>query len=84
MKQHSHCYECLSQFFNEQTQSCSESGVLSPIVGLIGSIQATEALKILAGLPSGLSEHLLLVDGLSMEFNRFKIPKNSQCPTCSK
>jgi adenylyltransferase/sulfurtransferase len=68
---------------SDQTQSCSESGVLSPIVGLIGSIQATEALKMLAGLPSGLSEYLLLVDGLSMEFNRFKITKNSHCATCS-
>ena len=83
MDENSHCYGCLSQFFSEQTQSCSESGVLSPIVGLIGSIQATEALKMLAGLPSGLSEHLLLVDGLSMEFNRFKIAKSSQCAVCS-
>lgn len=83
MQENSHCYECLSQFMSDQTQSCSESGVLSPIVGLIGSIQATEALKMLAGLPSGLNEHLLLVDGLSMEFNRFKITKNSHCATCS-
>jgi molybdopterin-synthase adenylyltransferase len=83
MQAGSHCYGCLSQLFNEQTQSCSESGVLSPIVGLIGSIQATEAVKMLAGLASGLTEQLLLVDGLSMEFNRFNITKNSQCPICS-
>lgn len=83
MNENSHCYGCLSQFFSEQTQSCSESGVLSPIVGLIGSIQATEAIKMLAGLPSGLDNHLLLVDGLSMEFNRFKIAKSSQCSVCN-
>ncbi|MDC9529417.1 molybdopterin-synthase adenylyltransferase MoeB [Pseudoalteromonas sp. Angola-7] len=82
MAQNSHCYGCLSQLFSEQTQSCSESGVLSPIVGLIGSIQATEALKLLAGLPSKLTEQLLLVDGLSMEFNRFNITKNKHCAVC--
>ncbi|WP_289156240.1 molybdopterin-synthase adenylyltransferase MoeB [uncultured Pseudoalteromonas sp.] len=83
MAPNSHCYGCVSQLFGEQTQSCSESGVLSPIVGLIGSIQATEALKIIAGLPSKLTEQLLLVDGLSMEFNRFNIVKNKHCSVCS-
>ena len=83
MAPNSHCYGCVSQLFGEQTQSCSESGVLSPIVGLIGSIQATEALKIIAELPSKLTEQLLLVDGLSMEFNRFNIVKNKHCSVCS-
>ncbi|MBQ4832268.1 molybdopterin-synthase adenylyltransferase MoeB [Pseudoalteromonas sp. MMG010] len=83
MQPDSHCYGCISQFISGQSQSCSESGVLSPVVGLIGSVQATEAVKILAGLPCGLSEHLLLLDALSMSFNKFKITKSPQCSVCS-
>jgi adenylyltransferase/sulfurtransferase len=83
MQANSHCYACMSQFFSEQQQSCSESGVLSPIVGIVGSIQATETIKILAGINTGLSEHLLMIDGLSMEFNRFKITKNPSCSVCN-
>ncbi|TDF41799.1 molybdopterin-synthase adenylyltransferase MoeB [Alteromonadaceae bacterium M269] len=77
------CYECLSQRFGEQTLSCVESGILSPVVGIIGSMQALEAVKILTSLGDNLSSQLLLFDALSTEWNKFTISKNLQCKACS-
>ena len=77
------CYKCLSHRFGEQTLSCVESGILSPVVGIIGSMQALEAIKILTSLGDNLSSQLLLFDALSTEWNKFTISKNLQCKACS-
>lgn len=76
------CYQCYSQLFGEQELTCSESGVLSPVVGLIGSIQATECLKIITGIGSTITSKLLVIDAMTMQFSSYNIPKNTDCPTC--
>lgn len=81
------CYHCFSQFFsspssNNQGQSCVEAGVLAPIVGVVGSLQAVEALKLLTKAGTPLSGQLLLIDGLSGQFRSMKLKKNNSCAVC--
>ena len=78
------CYQCLypqiAQENNEET--CSETGVLAPIVGAIGSLQATEAIKVLLDIGENLSGFLLIFDGLAMDWRKLKLSKNPDCPAC--
>ncbi|AHE99340.1 HesA/MoeB/ThiF family protein [Thioalkalivibrio paradoxus] len=76
------CYHCLYGDGEELGETCSESGVLASLPGVIGSLQATEALKLLLGLPT-LAGQLLLVDGLSMSFRSLTLARDAQCPVCS-
>ncbi len=62
--------------------NCAEAGVLGALTGLVGSIQATEALKLLLGIGESLSSRLLLIDALSMNFREVKLRKNPSCPLC--
>jgi adenylyltransferase/sulfurtransferase len=57
--------------------------VIAPITGIIGSIQALEAMKLIMNIGETLTGRLLLVDGYTMEFNTMKLRKNPSCPTCS-
>ncbi len=75
------CYHCLYGDGEELGETCSESGVLASMPGVIGSLQATEALKLLVGLPT-LAGHLLLVDGLTMQFRRLALVRDPDCPVC--
>ncbi|MEM0953149.1 MAG: molybdopterin-synthase adenylyltransferase MoeB [Pseudomonadota bacterium] len=78
------CYRCLyPQGEAEPQLSCSESGVLSPIVGLVGSLQALEAIKRLTGYGDSLAGSLLLLDGRSLDLRRLKTVRNPDCPDCS-
>ncbi|QXB53630.1 molybdopterin-synthase adenylyltransferase MoeB [Aeromonas sp. FDAARGOS 1415] len=78
------CYTCLSALFGEQSLSCVEAGVLAPVVGLVGSLQALEAIKLLAGTGKSYSGRLLMIDGLQGSFREMKLPKRPDCPVCSK
>lgn len=78
------CYRCL---FPEPpppgaVPNCAEAGVLGTMTGLVGSIQATETVKILMGIGEPLVSRLLLIDGLSMEFRTVKLRRNADCPLC--
>ncbi len=78
------CYRCL---FREPpppglVPSCAEGGVLGVLPGLIGTIQATETLKILLGTGTTLSGRLLLVDALRMQFRTLKLQRDPACPAC--
>lgn len=78
------CYHCL--FPNEQdelNESCSRTGVAAPLPGIVGSIQALEAFKLLLGIGRTLSGRLLLLDALNMEWNSLVVRKHPRCPTCS-
>ena len=78
------CYRCLYPDSSDDTQlSCSESGVLSPLVGVIGSMQALEAIKLLAGFGESLIGQLMIFDAKVMEWRKLKVPKNPECPICS-
>lgn len=67
-------YRNLSQLFGENVLSCVEAGVLSPIVGIVGSIQALEAIKVLLNIGDILCGRLLMIDGMSMQFRELKLP----------
>lgn len=78
------CYNCLYQQDGEEVQTCSTNGVISPITGIVGSIQALEAMKLIIGIGETLTGRLLVIDGFTMEFNTLRLRKNAQCPTCAK
>ncbi|MCK3657154.1 molybdopterin-synthase adenylyltransferase MoeB [Pasteurellaceae bacterium Pebbles2] len=67
-------YRQLSQLFGENALSCVEAGVLSPIVGIVGSIQAFEAIKVRLKIGKNLTGRLLMIDGLTMTFREIKLP----------
>ncbi|MCH7370625.1 molybdopterin-synthase adenylyltransferase MoeB [Aeromonas sp. MR16] len=78
------CYACLSSLFGEQSLTCVEAGVLAPMVGLVGSLQALEAIKLLAGMGKNYSGRLLMIDGFQGGFRELKLPKRPDCPVCSQ
>ncbi len=73
------CYRCLYGDEGELEQSCATNGVLAPVVGIIGSIQATEALKVLLGIGDTLDGRLLLLDALTMEWRTLKLRRDPAC-----
>jgi len=76
------CYHCLSRLFTEPDGSCVVNGVLGPVVGMVGSLQALEALKLITGIGQPLCGELLLIDGLSLEFQRLRLPRDPECRVC--
>ncbi len=78
------CYRCLYDDIPEAEARCSETGVLAPLVGIIGSIQATEALKLLSGLGTSLAGRLLTLDASTLEFREIRLRRDPQCPICNQ
>ena len=76
------CYQCLYSEDGNGRESCVENGVLAPVAGLVGTIQALQAIKVLLGLGEQLCGELLLIDGLDLSFRKVKIVKDSECPIC--
>ncbi len=77
------CYSCLfpeDQQFDEV--NCGTMGVFAPLVGIIGSMQAAEALKIVAGIGQSLAGRLLLLDARTMEWSSIKFSRNASCSVC--
>ncbi|WP_445773852.1 molybdopterin-synthase adenylyltransferase MoeB [Shewanella sp.] len=77
------CYQCFSALFGEQQLTCVESGILAPVVGMIGCIQATEAIKVICAMGQALSGKLLMVDAMTMEFRQMTLSKQPQCKVCA-
>ncbi len=77
------CYACVfpPDAALEETR-CSTMGVFAPLVGIIGSMQAAEALKLLSGAGQALTGRLLMLDGRSMEFTELRLARQAQCPVC--
>lgn len=76
------CYNCLYTDTGEEMQNCATNGVIAPITGIVGSIQALEAMKIIINIGETLTGRLLLLDGLTMEWQTMKFRKNPNCATC--
>lgn len=76
------CYRCLYGPGDEE-ESCAESGVLAPVVGIIGSVQATEAIKHLTGAGSTLNGRVLLLDAMDMQWRTLQLKADPECPVCS-
>ena len=77
------CYRCLYQEGSDEL-NCANAGVLSPVVGMVGSIQAIEAIKCLAQFGEPLIGRLLLIDALTMELRQFRLPRDPDCPVCAR
>jgi molybdopterin-synthase adenylyltransferase len=78
------CYACLyAQGDDDSALTCSESGVLAPLVGVVGALQAMEALKILSGFGEPLRGKLLVIDLRSVEFRALLLPVRDNCPACA-
>ncbi|WP_265498196.1 HesA/MoeB/ThiF family protein [Providencia rustigianii] len=76
------CYACLYPDQEEPQRNCRTAGVLGPVVGVIGTLQALEAIKLLVGLPSPLSGKLRLFDGKQQQWNTLQLTPSKQCPVC--
>lgn len=76
------CYRCLYRSTDVALETCAQTGVLAPVVGVIGSIQALEAIKILTDLGETLEGRLLLMDMAQMEWRTLKVRRNPACPIC--
>lgn len=76
------CYHCLYKDEGEEETRCSETGVLAPVVGIIGSLQATEAIKILVEMEQNLTGWVLIMDALHQDWRRLKLAKDPACPVC--
>ena len=76
------CYHCLYGHGSEAELTCSEDGVIGPLVGLVGSLQALEALKLLAGFGEPLIGRLLLIDALGSRFRELKVRRDPACAVC--
>lgn len=77
------CYACL--FPEEQPPEevrCATMGVFAPLVGVIGTLQAAEAIKLLAGMPAGLAGKLLMFDGRASQFTEVRLARRPDCPVC--
>lgn len=77
------CYACLYREQGEDENRCSETGVLAPVAGMLGCMQATEALKQLSGLPVR-SGRLMIIDAERMQFREIRLKKDPGCPICSQ
>ena len=76
------CYHCLYGHGSEDELTCSEAGVIGPLVGLVGSLQALEALKVLAGFGEPLVGRLLLIDAMSTRFRELRVKRDPACSVC--
>lgn len=78
------CYQCLYPQGDEQQLSCSENGVLAPLTGVIGTLQALEAIKIIAGFGEALVGRLILFDAKQASFHTLKLQRRADCPVCGQ
>lgn len=76
------CYQCLYPKSGQDTETCSESGVLAPVVGIIGSLQALETIKLICALGEPLIGRLLMLDALTMNWHSVRLKRDPACPVC--
>lgn len=77
------CYRCLYKDEDMAAETCTQTGVIAPLLGIIGSIQAMEAMKVIMGVGQSLEGRLLLLDGQGMEWHSMTLRKDPKCPVCN-
>lgn len=77
------CYRCLYSDDAAVQETCTANGVIAPLLGIIGSIQANETMKLIMGIGETLQGRLLLLDALYMEWNQALLKKDPGCPVCN-
>ncbi len=78
------CYACLYAEGGEENTNCSDNGILAPVVGILGSMQALEAIKLICQIGETLRNRLLIFDALALQWRTMKLKKDSNCSVCSK
>ena len=76
------CYRCLSRLFGENALTCVEAGVMAPLVGVIGSLQAMEAIKVLAHYGTPAAGKIVMYDAMTCQFREMKLMRNPGCEVC--
>jgi molybdopterin/thiamine biosynthesis adenylyltransferase len=78
------CYRCLYAEEGEEELRCSDNGVIAPLVGIIGAVQALEAIKLLCSVGQPLAGRLLMLDALQMHWREVRLPPDPACPVCAQ
>lgn len=76
------CYQCLYREATDEALNCAQNGVAAPLVGIVGSVQAMEAMKVVASVGQPLTGHVLYLDAKRMEWRKLRLPKDPNCPIC--
>ena len=76
------CYQCLYSRGEDEDASCAQNGVMAPLVGIIGAVQAMEAIKVICGIGKPLSGRLLLLDASTCQWREMRLPRASGCEAC--
>lgn len=84
MERASPCYRCLYDEDSFSDQSCAHNGIVGPVVGVIGTMQALEVIKIITGAGRPSVAELILFDGLENSFSKIKYNKKNNCPVCGE
>ncbi|BDH46567.1 molybdopterin-synthase adenylyltransferase MoeB [Salmonella enterica subsp. enterica serovar Choleraesuis] len=78
------CYRCLSRLFGDNALTCVEAGVMAPLVGVIGSMQALEAIKVLTHFGTPPVGKIVMYDAMTCEFRTLALPRNPGCEVCGQ
>lgn len=78
------CYQCLYGMMGEVGQNCSDNGVIGPVVGAIGCMQATEVIKLICGVGSPLIGKVLFYDALTVEWRTMLLKRDTTCTVCGE
>lgn len=83
-KENNPCYQCLYPFDDYADETCSENGILAPVAGFLGTMQAIQTTKLILNLGEVLVSKLMLIDALNLSFRTVKINKDVDCPICNR
>ena len=78
------CYNCIYELNSAVGEACSQNGVIAPLPGIIGTMQALEALKVITGAGTTLTHRLILLDALTLETRTIEYARNPNCLTCGQ
>jgi adenylyltransferase/sulfurtransferase len=81
-EKHQPCYQCLYSVKGNSDENCVENGILAPVAGVMGSLQALQAIKVVLNLSEQLVGKLMMIDALDLTFRSVKINKDSACKIC--
>jgi len=80
---HSPCYQCLYPEVSDEQLTCSESGVIAPLVGVVGSMQALETLKLIGGVGESSVGKFLVYDAKNLAWQQLRVPRREDCGACA-
>lgn len=76
------CYQCLYRHGDDEQTNCATNGVMAPLVGIIGAVQAMEAIKLITGIGQTLTGRLLLLDAKNLQWREMRLPRDPHCLAC--